>query len=521
MMKVNACFFSVLLIFFCGCSGGEKGDQGPAGLPGEQGPPGQQGEPGESAESCTVSSVEEGVATLSCPDGSFVEWPTTVSVSSGMPFSLPDFEVPGVEPPAEMAPHLLMPHDQLVIVDYPENLTEAGLNHREVIEAAIAMFPQFQGQPQTHGFWEKGEVRFQVGSYIIDQEIEWPARLNLVGASRYVRDGGTRFWASAGMNKDDYIIRLHRTGGSNVNGNFFQHIRNVHFNGNNLSSGVAWGGAQASSMKNVEIQGIPAGGTCVLIQSGTNAMIVEAVWCDGESRAETTGFRVDPLVQGTTFIACKAESIDVGFDLKRGDHYVVGAYFENIGIPVIRREQTGSTRFMGLSVKNITGVGDNGLPLVFDLPDGFAHFYATGMVRQSSQAVGYERNGMFHELIPESHFVLPNGNLSSAQRGYDVNVLEDLYDTPLDLNGDTEMHLGRRYFETFSGGSIRTVSFIGPEEDGKRVELWIEATGPLTLFMPDSAIAGSDTLTDEVNLDTGFHVLVWERVGGQWWLTID
>ena len=108
---------------------GEQGEQG------EQGKQGEQGEPGEAGESCTVSSVDDGIATLSCPDGSFVQWPTTASVTSGMPFSLPDFEIPGTPPPAEIAPHLLMPHDQLVIVDYPENLTGAKLNHREVIEA--------------------------------------------------------------------------------------------------------------------------------------------------------------------------------------------------------------------------------------------------------------------------------------------------------------------------------------------------------------------------------------------------
>jgi len=416
-----------------------------------------------------------------------------------------------------------MPHDQLVIVDYPENLTEAGLNHREVIEAAIAMFPQFQGQPQTHGFWEKGEVRFQVGSYIIDQEIDWPARLNLIGASRYVRNGGTRFWASEGMTKDDYIIRLHQTGhAANVNGNFFQHLHNVHFNGNNFSSGVAWGGAQASSMKNVEIQGIPEGGTCVLIQTGTNAMIVEAVWCDGESRADTTGFKGDPLIEGgVTFIACKAESIDVGFDLARGDHYAVGAYFENIGIPVIRRGNTGNTRFMGLSVKNITGVGANGLPLVFDLPDGLANFYASGMVRESADAVGYERNGVFYELIAESLFVLPSGQLVSAQRGYEVNVLDHVRNIPLELDGDTELWIGRRYFEDFGGSTAHSVTFVGPEEEGKRVELRTESTGFVTLAIPESALAGSELLMDEVLLDPGYHVLIWERVGGQWWLKVD
>ena len=82
----------------------------------------------------------------------------------------------GIDPPPEMAPHLLMPHPQLVIVDYPENLTAAGLNHRDVIEAAIAMFPRFDGQPQRHGFWEKGEIQFQRGRYMIDQEIDWPVR---------------------------------------------------------------------------------------------------------------------------------------------------------------------------------------------------------------------------------------------------------------------------------------------------------------------------------------------------------
>jgi hypothetical protein len=439
-----------------------------------------------------------------------------------MPFSLPDFEIPGTPPPAEMAPHLLMPHDQLVIVDYPENLTEAGLNHREVIEAAIAMFPRFQGEPQTHGFWEKGEVRFQVGSYIIDQEIEWPARLNLIGASRYVRDGGTRFWASQGMTKDDYIIRLHKTGAAaNVNANFFQHLRNVHFNGNNFSSGVAWGGAQSSSMKNVEIQGIPAGGTCVLIQSGTNAMIVEAVWCDGESQPDTTGFKGEPITNGVTFIACKAESIAVGFDLERGDHYVVGAYFENIGIPVIRRGNTGNTRFMGLSVKNITGVGANGLPLVFDLPDGLANFYASGIVRESDQAVGYERSGVFYELIAESLFFLNSGEPNSAQRGYEVNVLDHVRNLPLALNGEPELMIGRRYFEDFGANSTHSLTFVGPVEEGKRVELRTESTDWLTLTMPESVIAGSEAFTDEVTIDAGYHVLVWERVGGLWWLSID
>jgi len=325
------------------------------------------------------------------------------------------------------------------------------------------------------------------------------------------------------MTKDDYIIRLHQTGhAANVNGNFFQHLRNVHFNGNNFSSGVAWGGAQASSMKNVEIQGIPEGGTCVLIQTGTNAMIVEAVWCDGEARPNTTGFKGDPLIEGgVTFIACKAESIDVGFDLERGDHYAVGAYFENIGIPVIRRGNTGNTRFMGLSVKNITGVGANGLPLIFDLPDGLANFYASGMVRESADAVGYERNGVFYELIAESLFVLPSGQMVSAQRGYEVNVLDHVRNIPLDLDGDTELWLGRRYFEDFGGGSSHSVTFVGPEEEGKRVELRTEATGFVTLAMPLSAIAGNEDLLDEVILDPGYHVLVWERVGGQWWLQVD
>jgi hypothetical protein len=201
--------------------------------------------------------------------------------------------------------------------------------------------------------------------------------------------------------------------------------------------------------------------------------------------------------------------------------YVVGAYFENIGIPVIRRGNTGNTRFMGLSVKNISGVGVNGKPLIFDLPDGLANFYASGIVRQSDQAVGYERSGVFYELIAESSFFLTSGKPNSAQRGYEVNVLEHVRNIPLALNGDTELRIGRRYFEDFGANIAHSVTFVGPVEEGKRVELRTESTGWLNLTMPESVIAGREAFTDEVALDAGYHVLVWEQVGGLWWLSID
>ena len=118
-------------------------------------------------------------------------------------------------------------------------------------------------------------------------------------------------------------------------------------------------------------------------------------------------------------------------------------------------------------------------------------------------------------------FVLPGGQPNTAQRGYEVNVLEHVRNIPLELDGDTELSIGRRYFEDFGGGSTHSVSFVGPEEEGKRVELRTESTGSVTLAMPESVIAGSDALMDEVTLDAGYHVLIWERIGGQWWLRVD
>jgi hypothetical protein len=176
---------------------------------------------------------------------------------------------------------------------------------------------------------------------------------------------------------------------------------------------------------------------------------------------------------------------------------------------------------MGLSVKNITGVGVNGKPLIFDLPDGLANFYASGIVRESDQAVGYERNGVFYELIAQSSFFLSSGAPNSAQRGYEVNVLEHVRNISLPLNGGTELRIGRRYFEDFGAASAHSVTFVGPVEEGKRVELRTESTGSLTLAMPESVIAGSDALMDQVTIDAGYHVLIWEQVDGQWWLSID
>jgi len=102
-----------------------------------------------------------------------------------------------------------------------------------------------------------------------------------------------------------------------------------------------------------------------------------------------------------------------------------------------------------------------------------------------------------------------------------VNVLDHVRNIPLELDGDTELWIGRRYFEDFGGSTAHSVTFVGPEEEGKRVELRTESTGFVTLAIPESALAGSELLMDEVLLDPGYHVLIWERVGGQWWLKVD
>ena len=277
-------------------------------------------------------------------------------------------------------------------------------------------------------------------------------------------------------------------------------------------------------------------------------MTIDSVWCDGEWRRGTTGFKGEALIEGgVTFIGCKAERIDVGFDLRRGDHYVIGAYFENIYIPVIRRDTNGNTRFMGLSVKNIrreTACGDedgddcrntyysevdaDGNTIisgahskVFALPDGFANFYATGMVRESYDAVGYESKGVFYELISKAAFVFPDGRLSTAQMGYEVNILDQVKRTFIDLDDRSELRLDRRYVKNFGAGGARQITFNGPAEEGRRVELRTKSTGDVNLTFPNSVLVGSTDTISDLNLAAGAHVLVWERIQGEWWLSVD
>jgi len=210
----------------------------------------------------------------------------------------------------------------------------------------------------------------------------------------------------------------------------------------------------------------------------------------------------------------------------RGDHYFVGAYFENIGIPVIRRETKGNTRFMGLSVKNIRGYSEGSSivgnkPNIFALPDGFSNFYATGIVRDMDDDVGFEHDGEFYELIPRSNFVNANGDPISAQSGYEINILDHVRGLTLDLPSNSELSLGRRYIKDFGSGGSRTITFKGPVEKSKRVELRTQSTGEVTLTIPESVVAGETGSMTEIILEAGYHVLVWDRVDELWWLTID
>ena len=114
-----------------------------------------------------------------------------------------------------------------------------------------------------------------------------------------------------------------------------------------------------------------------------------------------------------------------------------------------------------------------------------------------------------------------DGELNGSQRAYEVDVHRDVLNRFRDLKGGNALKLGHRYLEDFGAGGERTVSFVGPVEEGKRVELRTMATGGVNLEIPLSRVVGSEDATTSLTLVPGHRALVWEYALGDWWLKVD
>ena len=156
--------------------------------------------------------------------------------------------------------------------------------------------------------------------------------------------------------------------------------------------------------------------------------------------------------------------------------------------------------------------------------------------------VGYERNEVFYELMPRTSFVRSTPECSeeniadnfssckfSAQKGYEINILERVKDTVRFLDGGTVISTGLRYWDAFDPGESRTLTLTGPVEESKRVELRTVSDGEveLTVVLPNGEdgwmlVGGTtDQWSNVITLPAGMHLLEWEYIGGAWWLKVD
>lgn len=183
----------------------------------------------------------------------------------------------GLQPSPEIAKHIYMPDPWTAYVDYPENITAAGVSHQDVLDAVTRVFP-LDGHPKF--YYRRGTIHLESGVYELKNTWVLRGQTAVYGKPNKNSHGATLLRVVEGGNLHSGVTATNSGAGSRnpsvpmveytnewemsttdkhhggYNGFFNSRFVDIHLDCAHQCSGLNFGGAQMSLIEGVTIRRI-------------------------------------------------------------------------------------------------------------------------------------------------------------------------------------------------------------------------------------------------------------------------